>query len=202
MDHLLSEIGRDHSPAPINTLCKCGGDQVVFMSLKSALPLDEIMVKFDIMKSTQSSLFTEIWQRHMKNAAASVKRKERVELTIKDIKTVIWEPAFSECKHLLDSLRDRSIKLREVDYYFKSIQQDMSWQLKSVYNGVNKCINPNFTQSSLWIDDVVQHMQEYWSLLTLSKAASVVITLKEKLCLTGDFKAIETLVNQVSIVWI
>lgn len=133
----------------------------------------------------------------MKNAEISVRRKERDILDIKDIKTLIWDEAFRECNHLLDTLRDRSIQLAEVDSYFKSIQKDMTWELRRLNSGVLKCNYPSKTCSSPWIDDVVQHIHHYWTSLTLSKAAAVVIALKTKLCLTGDFKAIETLANQV-----
>lgn len=132
----------------------------------------------------------------MKNAEASVRRKERAKLAIEDIKTLIWDKAFGECTILLDILHDRSIQLAKVDHYFRSIQQNMSWELQTLNRGVQKCIGLSVS-SVHWIDGVVQHIHHYWTSLTLSRAAAVVITLKTKLCLTGDFKAIETLANQV-----
>ena len=132
----------------------------------------------------------------MRNAEVSVRRKERDKLNIEDIKTLIWDKTFGECTHLLDTLHDRSIQLTEVDHYFMSIQ-DMKWELQSLIFGVQKCINPSRPCSLHWIDDVIQHIRHYWTSLTLSKAAAVVIILKTKLCLTGDFRAIETLANQV-----
>ena len=133
----------------------------------------------------------------MKNAEASVKRKERPTLGIEDIKTLIWNEAFGECNQLLNTLHDRSIELAQVDHYFKLIRQDMIGELQRLNIGVLKCIDPSISCSLHWIDDVVQHIQDYWTSLTLSKAATVVIDLKTNLCLTGDFRAIETLTNQV-----
>lgn len=198
MDQLLSEINTDHDLVCISALCHSVEDKVEFLSLKPALPLDEISDKFAVMMSTQSILFQEIWGRHMKLAATSVKRKEQLELTIEDIKCVIWDPTFTECKKLLDTLHDRSIKLAEVECYFRnSRHEDMTWQLRELSTSVHKCACADRPNNSRWIDGVVQHICDYQSLLTLSKAATIVLTLKTKLSLTGDFKAIETLAKEV-----
>lgn len=198
LDLLRSEIDFDHRSAPINSLCQSIEGKVCFFSLLSAVPLDDITEMFAVMMSVQSTLFQDIWRKHMKNAAASVKQKKRAELTIEDIRIVIWDKTFQECNYLLDSLHDRSIKLFEVDSYFKSIQQqELVWQLKRLNAGVVKCVRLDESHNLLWIDGVVKHIHDYWSLLELSKAARVVIQLKTKLCLTGDFKAIDTLANEV-----
>ncbi len=193
MDELRSEIDSNHKSSPINSLCQCVEEGPVFLSLQTALPLDNIIVNFDNIINAQSGLFQDIWGKHMKNSA---KKNERGKLTIEDIKVAIWDPTFMECVSLLNSLCDRSILLVDVDSYFKSIKQDMKWELRRLNAGICKC-DSSQTSSNTWIDDIVQLINEYWSLLTLSKAASVVITLKNKLCLTGDFKAIETLADQV-----
>lgn len=197
LDDLRSEIDSNHKSSPINSLCQCVEKGPVFLSLQSALPLDGITTNFNIMRTSQSDLFQSILGKYMKNAAASVKRKEREKLTIEDIKTVIWDPTFTECVSLLNSLSDKSILLVNVDFYFKSIQQNMEWQLRILNAGIDKCDSSQTPSHTKWIDDAVQHIKDYWSLLTLSKAARVVITLKNKLGLTGDFKAIETLADQV-----
>lgn len=171
-------------------------DRTSFLSLQSAFPLDEITVKFDIMfRSFSTSLFHEMWQDHMKKAATAVKRRERSELTIEDIKTAIWNPAFDESIHLLTSLRDKSIKLAEVDRYFSRIE-DRKMQLMQLHTGVQRACSTKVT-STEWINDAIYCMEQYWSLLNLASAAETVITLKEKLRLTGDFSLIETLANQV-----
>ena len=197
LKELQSEIDSDHSSKPINTLCQKSGGEVTFLSLRSASPLDFFSEKFDIMTSTLSSLFQVIWEKHMKNAANSVKREEREDVTVNDIKILIWDKAFEECDYLLSSLKDRTMKLDEVDGYFRSIKmKELTWQLRRLCSGVHKCVG-TYQGDEAWIDSAVQHIKDYWTSLTLSKAAAVVITLKNKLCLTGDFVVVETLANQV-----
>lgn len=180
---------------PINELCKLSDGEIVFTSLQSAFPLDDIREQFNIMFSIYSTtLFQDIWEKHMKNA----KRSERTELTLEDIKTVIWQPAIRECIRLLNSLEDRSIKLVDVDHFFKSLK-DRKRQLQRLSLGVSKCSSGKMTKEFDWINDAIRHMEDYWSLLDLSQAASIVIKLKMKLDLSGDFRAIEILANEVLI---
>ncbi len=128
----------------------------------------------------------------MKNVA-----KERAELVIEEIRTVLWDGSFEVCNYLLDSLHDRNIKLSEVDHYFRPIEEDLPEQLQKLSTGVHNCINPGKSTDFKWIGDVVQHVKDYWSLLTLSEEAKAVIVLKTKLSLTGSFTAIEALTDQV-----
>ncbi len=196
LDQLRAEVQYDHTTTPIKDLCVIE-DGIVFSSIKCALPLDGIRQQFNIMSSVHSTpFFREIWVKHMKKAAASVKRNERAELTVEDIKTAIWDPAFRECNYLLESLRDRSIKLIEVDCYFKT-REERKLQLQRLCSGVCKCISPDKWSDFGWIDDAIIHMESYWSLLNLSKAARVVMELKARLDLSGDFEDIETLAIEV-----
>ena len=195
LDQLLSDIASDWINSPINTLCLCSKDKTHFLSPKSALPLYDIDEKFEIMMSTHSILFHEIWEKHMENAAASVKQNDRAKLTIEDIKTVLWDGTFMECNNLLNSLQDRSIQLSLADLYFRPLQLDLRRQIEKLSTGVLECLGkPDNIQ---WIDSVVQHIQDYWSLSTVSEQAKDVITLKTKLSLSGVFKPIETLAKQV-----
>ena len=199
LDKLRSDIDSEHSCISVKALCQCSEDKTEFLSLQSAYPLDDITTNFNIMMSSQSILFQSIWKKHMAGAIAAVERKERAELTIEDIKTVLWEPAFKECNYLLDALHDRSIKLSEADSYFKDIQEEMTDQIQKLNFAVHKCVNPHEDVNVLWIDDAVQHIQDYWSLLTLSDQANEVMVLRTKLKLNdGNFEAIQTIASQVS----
>lgn len=193
-----------HTMKSIKDLCEIKQNEaqivIVFNSFLSALPLESIRRPFDVMFRVHSTtLFLEIWEKHMKSAA-SKKRKEGVELTLEDIPTVIWEPAFRECNCLVDSLRKKTIKLSEVDHYFKTLI-DRKLQLQRFCSGIRVSIGSENKTNFEWIDDAVRHMEDYWSLLNLSKAARVVVELKEKLALSGDFKAIEILANEVSVLY-
>ena len=162
--------------------------------MRSALPLDEISEKFDVLfRDCSTDLVLKIWKSHMKAAAS------RTPLVIEDIKTKIWYPTFEECKHLLDSVRDRSIKLTEVDYYFRQFER-REMILQRLNNGMRKCLGAAGHSKKLdWIKTAVHFMEEYWSLLNLADAAKTVMSLKSKRKLSGDFILIETIAKKVTI---
>ena len=187
---------KDTSKTPIKVLCVKKEENFSFLSLESATPLDNIKIKFDIILRNFSGLFSKIWNEHMKTAATA-KWKSGSELTIPDIKTEIWEPAFTECQTLLDSLRERTIQLGAVNRYFKSVDQKKR-MIQSLYAGIEKCMNNEvWDHDPHWITVAVDLVDKYWSLHEIVEVADVVLNLKGKLGLTGDFTLIETLVKQV-----
>ncbi len=195
LEELKTEIRRDHKDRPIKDLCVIDKDnKVVFSLLHLALPLEDIPMKFDVMFSKyQSKLFEKIWDDHLKKA----RKKSESELTIASIKTDIWDPSFHRCRTLLDSLQDKSIKLSEVDQYFKEVK-DRERQISALYSGVEMCINWRVIgDGRQWISIAIHLMDRYWSICELAKAAEVVMDLKEKLKLCGNFSLIEGIASQV-----
>ncbi len=181
-------------------MCVSEGGDIVFMSLYSALPLDEIAQKFDIMsRECANDLFSSSWKTHMKKAASSVTGQKAQELVIEDIKTKIWDPTFAECNALLNSLHDRSIKLADIDSYFSLIEDNNEMQLHRLHNGIMKCMGVTQKPNLQWIQTTVKLMEEYWSLVKLADAAKMVMTLKYKLGLSGDFNLIQTIAEEVSL---
>ena len=196
LEELKTEIMKDHKDRPIKDLCftENDHDKVIFTLLHLALPLEDIPTKFDFMFSKhQSKLFEKIWDDHLKKT----RRKSESELTIASIKTDIWDPSFHRCLTLLDSLRDRSIKLSEVDQYFREVR-DRERQISALCSGVEMCKDGRVIgDGRQWISTAVHLMDQYWSMCELAKAAEIVMDLKEKLKLSGDFSLIEGIVNQV-----
>ncbi len=194
MEELKTEIRRDHKDKPIKDLCAIDNGKVIFTLLQLALPLEDIPTKFDVMFSKyQNKLFEKIWNDHMKKA----RRKSESELTIASIKTDIWDPSFHRCRTLLDSLRDRSIKLSEVDQYFREVK-DREHQISALCSGVEMCNDGRVTgDCRQWISTAVDMMDQYWSVCQQAKAAKIVMDLKEKLKLSGDFSLIEGIASQV-----
>ncbi len=203
LDQLLHDINRDWNSSSINSTCQYDGDKIIFTSPESALPLGNMDVMFAIMLASRSSLFFLIWEQQMKNVAASIERKERADLTIEDIRTVLWDGTFKECSDLLDSLYSRTIKLREVEFYFGKVKlsstlpDTLKGYLLELCRGVHNCIGSDRLNNLTWIDDVVQDICDFLSMFTLTKEARAVIELKTKLSLTDDFEEVEILANPV-----
>ena len=169
--------------------------KIEYLSLQSAIPLDEIALNFDTMfRKFSTNLIHAIWEAHMN--AASQKCKE---LMIMDIKHKIWEPTFRECLNLLESLHDRSIKLVDVDRHFSKIKEKEK-ELRCLNDGVTMCCNLKKNQNLDWIHTAVNLMKEYWTLLSLAEAARILISLKDRLSLSGDFSLIQTIAEEVSII--
>ena len=199
LDFLRSEINADNSQIPINQLCKSENRQVHFLSMKSALSLDEISSKFDTMfRNYSTELFRLIWKSRMDAAHAIASQTSKI-LVIEDIKTKIWDPTFEECCSLLSSVEDRSIKLIAVDHYFRHLQ-NREMQLRRLQIGVQECSGiegPKIHSNIEWIDTAVHLMKESWSLLSLCSAAKTIMALKNKLNLSGDFSFVHSIAKKV-----
>ncbi len=191
---MVKEINEDYSEVFIKDMYR-ETEQKTFelVPLQSALPLMDVAEKFDVMHGDYpTDIFNKIWKEHSFFLRDSY-------LLIDDIKAKIWEPTFSKCNELLNSIRDGSIKLSDVDLYMKPLDENIATQLKRLCNGVGKCVNIGDRENSGWIDAAVKLMNEYWSLSDVAEAAKTVIHFKDSLSLTGDFSLIEKLASRVSL---
>ena len=192
LDQLKAEVYMDHGNSPINKLCTHEKNNIEFHSLWSAFPIDDTAYKFDIMfREFSTDIFHTIWKIHMRKAGSGAQ-----ELSIIHIKTKIWDPTFNECHRLLESLYNRSIKFTDVDKYFLQVKEK-EMQLHRLHSGVMVCLGKQEQKSAQnWIPITIKLMEEYWSLKKLAHAARTVMTLKEKLRLSGDFSLIQTIAEK------
>ena len=196
----MQELKQDFDSKKIKSLCiSRGPSHLVHCCFKSALPLDEICVKYDIMaRHHQNDLFHRIWEHTSTTAAA-----KNPELTIEDIVTKLWKPTFEECMRILDSLVDCSMKLYKVDVWFRCYGDGDTikghlWQL---HRGVELCHDqPPPDDCPYWIDNAVERMQLYWTLSDYAKTAKTVLDLRNMLELTGDFSLMEAIAKKVNVV--
>lgn len=140
-----------------------------------------------------SDLFNREWTAVMNHA---VEGGTGVPLSLADIYSKVWTPAFSRCQSLLQMLQDHSIKLADVDWYFKQHKTYLEVQLRYLLAGVNACLGKN--DSGTWIKEVVCSIHNYWDLCCYQEAASAFLALKKVLSLQGDFSVIEKLTTEVS----
>ena len=181
----------------INTLCSSDGTGVLtFHCFESAAALHSIVADFHCMAHVHGNdLFSRFWKSQL-----NVVVRQANQLQIVDIVTLIWNPTFTKCKTLLDSLRSRTIQLCEVDEYFQQYQSNQSDQLKtlltSLVKGVNTCLGQP-EACTTWIEGVVCTIQEYWSLCKYATAATTFLELRRQLQLSGDFILVERLATKV-----
>ena len=197
MAELVQELDQDFESKPIKSLCVSRGpSHLKNRCFQTATPLDPIKVKYDLMvRHYQNDFFHRIWE-HTAIRAARVSTG----LTIPDIVTKIWNPAFEECCQLLDSLSNCSITLREVDERFLRFSNSsmIKFHLEQLHRGVEVCHDRRPPpRCPPWIDSAMERMQQYWTLSRYEKAAQTVLKLRDELRLTGDFALMETIAKKV-----
>ena len=191
---LQQELQKDFSQEKICTLCVRENQEIRVLCFQSAGSLSALADKFYIMNHKHSSdLFTVIWGKEMEAARNSPGGS----LTLADIHSKVWDPAFHCCQSLLHDLHDRSMKLTQVDKHFKQHKdRDLERQLKELFAGVNACLGEN--RSGTWIKGVARRIYNYWHLCNCREAASAFLDLRETLNLQkGDFSSVEKLATEV-----
>ena len=119
-------------------------------------------------------------------------------LTIADIHTNVWQPAFDHCQNLLDQLHDQSMKLVDVDKIFKHYRgQQLESQLMTLFTGVNACSDVKGEKNGTFIKSAVRRMNKYWDLCKYRDAANMFLELRSVLNLKGDFRNVERLSTEV-----
>lgn len=184
----------DYNSHKINTLCtqtKSGIDVVCFTKASCLL---SFAWKFHIMtKKFTSSLFDATWCTTMQTA-----RKSNV--TISDIESHVWKPAFKQCQNLLDQLHSQSMTLADVEKHFKNYgERELQNELNVLCCGVSEC-DQNTNYGKGWIHQRVLRIEEYRKLRNYRDAANTFLKLRDSLKLTkGDFKHVERISEEVNI---
>ena len=194
LSQLKEELHKNFSKEKINTLCVREGQKVRIICFQSAGSLKIFADKFYIMTQKHpSDLFVTGWRAAMN---AAVRSSAGAALTLADIHSKVWEPAFCNCQSLLQDLHDRSMKLSRIDVCFKRHESDLDMQLTNLFAGVNACLGE--TTSGAWIKGVVYRVHNYWHLRNYREAASAFLDLKKVLNLQkGDFSDVEKLATEV-----
>lgn len=189
---LKAEIQQDVSKLPMNSLCcTAENSDIQFTCFKSAQPLLPILQKFSHLHNSQ--LFQNIWRAKLLRAS-----KAKTSLTFAAIVDKLWKPAFEECARLVDSIQSRSIKLKYIDHYFGCLgSQGLLTNFRALYVAMEQC-HGRAGRNPAWIRIAVDRMHQYWSLCAQAQAAKVVLGLKQKMGLTGDFRVIEGVAGEIA----
>ena len=190
---LEADLRKDFKRQAINTLCvRHPDDNIQIVCFKAAESL-KFATDFHVVSGTKygNELFNEFWRKAMCQASST-----HPELTLDDIYSLVWQPCIQQCKQLLHSLMDLSMKLSDVDNILAPHEAHLETQLHSLLKGVSEIIqkSPN---SSL-IDTANKRIRNYWNLRRYQKGADIFLRLKKSLGLTGgDFHQVEKLSKQV-----
>ena len=196
---MIQQLRENTSLKPINSFCKIDlslSRPFMLHYFQLAQPLESILTMYHILSIRYpSDLFARIWKSVLKSVA-----KAKMAITFAEVVTRIWDPVFQQCCILLESVRSRTMKLRDVDQYFKQYEKNPKLicdHLLSLHSGIEACLNHGPVVSA-WINSSVDFMVHYWILCEQAEAAKVVLHLKEILNITGDFDIVENVASKVT----
>lgn len=186
-----AELEKDVQSLSIKALCtknSDGGLNVIFLA---AGPLNNVAAKFHIMTSEfSSSTFLMIWKHYLKETIAAVSQ-----LRFDDVCECVWTPSLQWCWVLVNSCKDKSIKLSTMDIIFRN-EGKLDTEISNLSQGTSLCMNGH-NGTTEWIHSTCAHMRDYWMLCTCKEAAAVVLELTKSVPLKGDFRNINELCTGV-----
>ena len=188
-----AELREDFSKELINTLCvRNENDGVQLKCFLSAGSLLKFANEFQVVSGQKygSDLFMDLWRNAVLQATT-----QNPELTLDDIFPLVWQPCIQQCKQLLKSLMDLSMKLSDVNIVLEPHMARLETQLQSLFKGINEITQSSV--NSLLIDKAVLRVRDYWNLCQYQKGADIFLGLKTSLKLAGDFHLVERLSQQV-----
>ena len=194
---LKQELNCDYHDVPLKELIEPvtgSSDYQLVCKFFSAenVPIKLLQYLYIFGKKYPSDIFESCWRQQCKS---------RVDLdTFQKVYEVVCIPVLTECKEVLVSLEQRTMTLENVMVYFWKFELDeLKRNLQHLCEGMRECF-PNDKQlvaSRSWIPPVVASIQEYKKIRSYLVTAKIVLQLKESMKLTGDFAAVDTIVQQV-----
>lgn len=196
LSDLMTEVLQDFSSKPINSLCSMDNQSspINFIHFELAKPLCSIPLHYYFLSDKcHSNLFQQIWKSKLDEILRAM-----LPLTLKEIVTKIWDPVFLECCKLVDSVKEGSIKLKKVDFYFRQFEVGTTvHQLKNLYMAVELCRDIK-AEDFGFIQRSVNLMARYWALCKQVTAANVILELIDKLKLVGNFESFQDVASSVN----
>ena len=194
---LKQELNIDYYDIPLKELIEPVTDssdsQLVckFFSTKN-VPIELLQYLYIVGKRYPNDIFESCWRQRCKSF---------VDLyTFQEVHELVCIPVLTECKEILVSLEQRTITLGNVEvYFFKFEPNEMKSHLQHLCEGMRECF-PNdkgLVASRNWVPAVVASIQEYKMMKSFIATAKIVLKLKESMELTGDFTAVNMIVQQV-----
>ena len=139
-----------------------------------------------------NDIILKIWKKKLQEAFT-----DKPDLSIDDIYQDVWQPCLTQCKQLLKSLMELSMKLSDVDDFLGPHQTHLETHLQLLFKGINEVskLNPNSLPE---LEIAVRRVRDYWYLRRYQKGADIFLRLSTSLGLTkGDFRQVQRLSQQV-----
>ena len=120
--------------------------------------------------------------------------------TFQEVYDMVCIPVLTQCKEILVNLQQGAMTLEDVEMYFWKFEaNELKNNLQHLCQGIRECFpsNKQLLAPRNWVSTVVTNIQEYKKIKNYVAAAKIVLLLKDSMKLTGDFTAVNTIVQQV-----
>ncbi len=190
-------VGNNYELCSLQELCTVHDNVSCIIPFEDYINILSILENFKLLFKVHENDFVKYF---LKSLVRSL-TKSKVQVNLQNFVEDIWNPFLKKSCIFIESIRDRSIKLREIDeiesHCTKSDQLEN--QLLRLFCGLEACHGrSSLIADHSWILKPVNQIQTYISLCEQAKAARMVLQIKEKLELTGDFDIVEHVAHKVS----
>ena len=178
----------DYKSVNIKDLCtRQHGSNIEIVCFPTSQVLLSFAWKFKNLRN--SSLFFKAWTISLEEA-----KVKNTNLSVSDLESVVWAPAFQYCQKLLRKLRDLSITLGEVDRCFQDFTEDeITFEIKHL----SVCLMQQ-QSSDGWVQEGVCKIVEYRKLCSYRNVATSFLKLKGLLGISeADFRDVEKVSTEV-----
>ena len=141
-----------------------------------------------------SDLFSKTWRENLMCAV-----RDKPEFSIDHVHHHVWKPTLDHFIHLIDSVVYLTIKLSDVDKYFKG-QENLDTHLVNLFHGVRECMEREHDDLKP-IRTALNAISDYWHFCAYRNGADVFLELKNVLELTeGDFNLVQNFATDVRLI--
>ena len=191
LTELQAELRKDIDKELINTMCVRNekDSSIQLICFHCAGSLLEFAKDFQIFSG--SEIFLSIWKRTLQQAIT-----DNPQLSLNNVYDSVWQPSLKQCRKLLESLIDLSMKLSDIDTDLQPYCNRLDTQLELLYNKMAETTQKSRDLSQ--IKQAARRVRDYWNLCQYQKGADTFLKLKNSLGLTkGDFQLVEKLSQKV-----
>lgn len=155
----------------------------------------------DLYTFSDSIVFKMCWDKQAKFRANEEMEDNPDEHQVADIRATlqmihdyIYIDCYNHYKDVYTRLKDGTIKLEEVNQFFKAFKG----KYEDLAKDLDIMCRMNKSRDKQWINSRVQQIEQYHELHLAVTSAQVIMKVKETLGLQGDFRVLETLTEVVS----
>ena len=195
---LLQELNKDYYDIPVKELSvpliDSSSSQVAckFFSTEN-VPAELLRYLYVVGKKYHNDIFETCWRKQCKSCANLH--------TFQAVYDVVFIPVLTECKEILLSLERGTMTLENVEMYFWRFESiELKNNLQNLCKGMKECFpgEKQLMSPINWVSTVTISIQEYKKISSYITAAKILLLLKDSMKLTGDFTAVNTIVQQVT----